>query len=427
MKPIAKLLTLGCMCLMLVCCGGGGGSAGCSLAVGALACSGSSGNSSNNNLVQSPSPSSTYQILHSMSANSEGANPISNLVEVNGVYYGTNLAGGTNGLGSVFSITPAGQLTLIHSFTGGAADGAIPSGGLVLGSDGNLYGTTTNGGSYNSGSIYKVIPGNAPIYSGVVFSFGAVSNDGVNPYASLVQGYGSDHAFYGTTKFGGTNNLGTIFKITLLNNLINETVIYSFSGAADGQYPQSNLIVDSTDTLYGTAPEGGASGFGSVFSMSTGGAFNLIYSFAGPTQDGQSPFGALVQDTSGTLYGTTSLGGLNNLGTIFSCAPTSNSCSVMYNFGSSSSSDGSSPNGSLILKSGVLYGTSSYGGNSNNGTIFALNVNTLSYSIKNSFQANNDGAHPNAGLLLASNGYFYGTTLNGSGTYSSGTVFKFYP
>jgi uncharacterized repeat protein (TIGR03803 family) len=264
-----------------------------------------------------------------MSGCTDGANPESGLLLAgNGILYGTTVYGGSNNLGTVFSLTAAGKYTLLHSFNG--ADGAGPVGAtLVQGANGNFYGTTTYGGLDNCpsscGTIFKITPGGKFTS---LYSFCAQSGcpDGYSPYAGLV--LASDGNFYGTTALGGNSGVGTVFQFTPAGQL---TTLYTFvctqnSGCPGGQAP-NGLIQASDGNLYGaTALDGGATGFdgGTIFQITTTGALTTLYTFCTVIvqycDDGLEPRGGLLQDTNGTLYGTTSSGGTSNNGTVFSLA-----------------------------------------------------------------------------------------------------------
>ena len=279
-----------------------------------------------------------------------GPYPTAGLVQSSdGNLYGTTVGGGVYGAGTVFRMTPGGTLTTIFSFcplpaptcpsTDSLANGWMPAAGLVQGTNGELYGTTSGGGtnpgggSYGPGTIFKITPSGALT---TLYSFCSKSNsqnsclDGYGPIATLVQA--TNGYFYGTTTAGGANNAGTIFRMTPAGAL---TTLYNFcsqTGCADGMQGggAAPALIQATDgNVYGTAPYGGATGggtsslgFGTVFKMTPSGQLTTIYTFCiqAGCEDGGRPFGGLVQDTNGTLYGTTSVGGINSpdYGTVFS-------------------------------------------------------------------------------------------------------------
>jgi uncharacterized repeat protein (TIGR03803 family) len=262
----------------------------------------------------------------------DGAFPFAGLIEgSDGNFYGTTFQGGTasglpgtSGGGTIFKITPSGTLTTLYSFcsSSGCPDGAEPLAGVIEGTDGSFYGTTSYANGAGGGTVFKVTPTGT---LSTLYAFCAQSgcSDGANPYtASVIQG--SDGNFYGTTIFGGAGNAqGTVFKITPSGTL---TTLYSFAcnnGACpNGSRPYSGLIQASDGNLYGTTANGGSNGdYGTVFKITLNGALTTLYDFCSMSgcTDGFSPYAAVVEGTDGNLYGTTShTGGPNDQGTVFS-------------------------------------------------------------------------------------------------------------
>jgi uncharacterized repeat protein (TIGR03803 family) len=263
-------------------------------------------------------PTGTLTTLYSFCAESgcmDGSMPYGTLVQgADGDFYGTTLEGGANGIsedgyGTVFKIAPSGRLTTLHSFNG--ADGWNPWAGLVQATNGDLYGTTSAGGAHDGGAVFKVTPNGALT---TIHSFCAQGKctAGYNPIAPLLQG--SDGDLYGTTSFGGVNDDGAIFKITLNGTL---TTLYAFcaqSGCTDGAVPYAGLAQATDGNLYGTTSVGGAYGNGTVFKITLGGTLTTLYNFCALSgcTDGASPHAGLVQATNGDFYGTTANGGANS-------------------------------------------------------------------------------------------------------------------
>jgi uncharacterized repeat protein (TIGR03803 family) len=354
-------------------------------------------------------------------AGTNGANPQSTLIQgINGNIYGTTAQGGANcsgsgGCGTVFKVTTGGMLTTLHNFAG-RPDGANPVAGLVQGSDGNFYGTTVGGGANNFGTVFKITPMGTLT---VLHSFN--TNDGANPRSALVQG--TDGNFYGTTMNGGKGG-GTVFRITPGGTL---TTLYSFcslTDCADGYSSQAGLVQGSDGNFYGTTSQGGANGRGgTVFTVTSGGMQTTLYSFCSQTScaDGEAPYGVLAQAIDGNFYGTTAEGGGAGVGTVFEITP-SGTLTSLHSF---DFADGGSPeDGPVQASDGNLYGTTNIGGPNGGGTIFKITPSgtlTTLYTFCSKTSCA-DGSSSFAGLVQAFDGSFYGTTYGGGTGY--GTAFK---
>jgi uncharacterized repeat protein (TIGR03803 family) len=262
-------------------------------------------------------PAGALTTLHSFCSQTQctdGGDPVGLVQAGNGDFYGTTGNGGDAGLGTVFKITPSGALTTLYSFClqTGCPDGYGPQ-GLAQGADGNFYGTTFQGGnSYDGGTVFKITPAGAltTLYS---FCFQSDCIDGDHPLSALIQA--TDGDLYGTTEQGGLSNQGTVFKITLSGAL---TTLYSFcalSGCVDGAKPFGALVQATNGELYGTTYEGGAAKLfyegGTIFKITPAGALTTLYSFCVPDgcTNGSKPYAALLQATNGDLYGSTWGGG----------------------------------------------------------------------------------------------------------------------
>ena len=340
-----------------------------------------------------------------------GAYPVAGLAAgSDGNFYGTTSNGGdATGDGTIYQVTPAGGLTTLYTFTGGS-DGSQPYAGLVQDSDGSFYGTTSAGGDANGdGTVYKVTPagGLTTLYT---FTGG---NDGSQPQAGLA--HGTDGNFYGTTAYGGANGDGTIFKLTPTGGL---TTLYTFTGGSDGSYPVAGLVQGNDGNFYGTASAGGdANGDGTIYKITPAGTFTVLYTFGG--SDGYQPVGKLTLGSDGNFYGAAFEGGTTGDGTIYQVTP-AGALTTLYTF--TGGSDGSQPYSGLVQGSdGSLYGETSVGGAGGNGTIFKLTpagALTTLYTF-----SDGDGAQPQSGLVQGGDGGFYGTTSAG-GANGAGTVFK---
>lgn len=348
----------------------------------------------------------TESVLYSFGGGSDGREPYTGVTELGGALYGTTQNGGTSDDGTVFEMTPSGAESVLYSFAGNS-DGRNPRGAGLAKSGGALFGTTFHGGGIDDGTVFKITTSGS---ESVLHDFGG-GNDGVNPSATLIK---VGNAFYGTTIFGGTNGVGTVFKVTAYGT---ESVIYSFGGGSDGECPYAGLT-DVGGVLYGTTANGGTSNDGTVFKITTSGTESVLYSFAGDS-DGANPYAGLT-DVNGVLYGTTVNGGApDNEGTVFRIT-TAGSESVLHNFGSGN--DGVAPFDGLTQLGAALYGTTTYGGASGNGTVFKVKIATGHVSRIYTFAGGSDGAHPHGGLTKVSS-TLYGTTYDG-GMSGNGTVYS---
>jgi uncharacterized repeat protein (TIGR03803 family) len=357
-----------------------------------------------------------------------------------GKFYGTTSSDGLNHSGTIFKITTTGKVKRLYSFCSqtGCIDGAVPYAGLVLAKNGNFYGTTRGGGANDQGTVFKITPAGALT---TLYSFCAQANctDGADPVSALVRG--SDGNFYGTTLIGGAyytgvDSNGTIFKITPAGKL---TTLYSFCSSqppdcVGGGEPVAGLVQGTDGNFYGVTKYGGPSweevsfGAGTIFKMTPDGTLTTLYNFCVqfPCVDGGYPLGTLVQATDGNFYGTTSIGGLGNHGTIFEMTP-AGQLTTLYSFCTQSvCTDGSEPYSGLVQATdGNFYGTTENGGAYDDGVIFEITAHgqfTTLYSFCSEPECT-DGFNPYAGLLQATNGTFYGTTY-GSPAGDHGTVFS---
>ena len=366
--------------------------------------------------------------LYSFANGDDGGNSVAGVVQgKDGNFYGTTPYGGTDGYGSVFKITSAGILTTLYSFTG-ANDGAAPDGGVIQGKDGNFYGTTASGGAYNvdsggDGTVFKMTS-NGALTTLVSFN----NTNGADPEAGVVQG--ADAILYGTTASGGANGYGTVFKITTAGVF---TSLLSFNGA-NGAQPEAGLVQATDGNFYGTTMDNGAAsimgGYGTIFKLASNGTRSTLYVFGDNNPNGAKPAAGLLRGADGNFYGATAYGGTNHgsYGTIFKLA-TNGTHTLLASF---NSTNGAYPEAGLAQgQDGNFYGTTAYGGtndtsNGGDGTIFRITTNGI-FTALASFNTTN-GANPLAGLAQGPDGSFYGTTQNGGTNHvasgGDGTIFK---
>jgi uncharacterized repeat protein (TIGR03803 family) len=263
--------------------------------------------------------------MHAFTGGSDGSGPGSRLtIDGKGDLYGMTPTGGDFGLGTIYQLHQTRNGTwrfkVIHTFTGGA-DGSSGSAGRMILRGGHLYGAATTGGANGAGTVFELTPTSTGEWDfRVIYSFKG-QPDGVFPYGALL--FDAAHNLYGTTYYGGTNGLGTVYRLTpAASGEWSERVLYSFRGANDGNSSISNLVSDSTGNLYGTTSEGG-SGAGTIFQLTRGGARwmeEVVHPFSGPP-DGAFPYAGMVPGLAGEFYGATVHGGANDDGAIYKFTP----------------------------------------------------------------------------------------------------------
>lgn len=405
------------------------------------------------------SPAQTLTTLASFNG-TDGKAPSGTLIQAtNGNFYGTTQTGGANGLGSIFKVAPDGTVTTLYSFCGvtNCVDGSGPTAGLIQGSDGNFYGATYYGGSNcvfgnlsisGCGTIFQITPSGqlTTLYNFCQTGDGATCYDGAEPSSSLIQG--SDGNLYGTTAVGGNNandigsssgGYGTVFKITLQGSL---TTLFSFCNdlsstgyCLDGAIPFGGVLQASDGNFYGTLYNGGTgldNSGGVVYKLTSAGKFKVLHNFGSKSNwsDGAYPFDSLIQATDGNLYGTTRNGGYRGIlgaGTVFKIT-TSGTLTTLHRF---REGEGEAPYSALVQgKDGNFYGTLSTGGPYSGsgiaaGTAFGINAQGTFKRLYSFCSKTNctDGYGPAAGLVQGRNGNLYGVAYSG-GTDNDGTVFS---
>ena len=393
------------------------------------------------------------KVLHNFNNNgTDGYYPRASLIsDAAGNLYGTTIYGSTDGVGTVFELTPTtgGGWTeqVLHSF-GNGTDGGEPRASLIFDAAGNLYGTTYGGGIYchsigGCGTVFELtLTAGGNWTEAVLYNFGSFTDDGYEPSASLI--FDAAGNLYGTTQFGGIHGWGTVFELTpTTGGGWSEQVLYNFCAqtncSTDGFLPSAGLIFDAAGNLYGTTTLGGTDGVGTVFELTpTGGggwSEQVLLNFG---TGGAFPQAGLIFDAAGNLYGTTSEGG-TNIGTVFELTPNVGGGwteTVLHNFGSGT--DGSYPYAGLIFDAaGNLYGTTQYGGTYNScsggcGTVFELTPTAggkWTEQVLLNFNGTG-GANPYAGLIFDAAGHLYGTTqltYYNCSGFYCGTVFELMP
>jgi len=378
-------------------------------------------------MIATPSAKAqTFTVIHSFSGG-DGYRPYAGItLDAAGNVYGTTLLSVT-GEGTAFKLKRshgAWVLNPLLTFSGDA--GANPASGLVFGPDGALYGTTEGGGSMANGLVYSLMPPATACKIAlcfwretVLYNF-AGGSDGSSP------GFGNvifDHSgnIYGTTNAGGAAGLGTVYELTPSNGGWAEKVLYSFSGGNDGSQPYSGVILDQADNLYGTTVGGGGSGCGgsgcgTVYELSpvgSGWTENIIYSFQDGA-NGEYPYGGLIFDQSGNLYGSTFYGGSAGGGTVFEFSPIGGSWtfSLIYAL-TAGTYGGGGPAGSLAMDgAGNLYGTTDQNGAYGAGSVFKLTPQNggWTYTTLHDFAGNGpDGEFPIGGPTVDTRDNLYGT------------------
>ncbi|MDE2126674.1 MAG: VCBS repeat-containing protein [Armatimonadetes bacterium] len=421
------------------------------------------GGANGQGVVFSMSPTGSYRVIYSFKTGAtDGQNPSGGVVLANDLnLYGVTYSGGANGDGSIYSVSSAGTETLVHSFTG--ADGSNPGGTLLI-DGGVMYGTAAFGGALGDGSFFSVTTGHTFT---LLYSFGTVANDGFEPSGLVL---GTNGKLYGVCGFGGTNGVGTLFSVTTAGV---ELPAVQFNEASSGfGAPNSDvgLCVATGGLMYGVAINGGTGNLGGVFNSDVNGAVTVVAQFAYNSTDGSAPSGALSLLSDGTLIGLTTGGGLQNSGVLYDTSE-QGALTYPYSFASAGGAlynpvgrialnssgtkfgmgelglsgaggiwaltpaggfttpgvfnftKGAAPTGLITDGTGNLFGTTSEGGASGDGTIFEIPV-AGGITILHSFTgATTDGGLPEGNLLLASDGRLYGTTEFG-GTNNLGTVYR---
>ena len=375
-------------------------------------------------ILPAQGPAQTYQVLHAFSGELDGSEPWAGVtIDAAGNLYGTTLYAGSDNRGTVFKLKHSGSgwvFSPLYSFRG-TDDGQFPEAPLTIAPDGTVYGTTTIGGASGYGTVFELRPPANPCRSVLCFwtetqlhSFSGSADGGVPEYGALVLDQAGN--LYGTTTAGGANNGGVVYEFQKSDGSWTESVIYNLSAETTGIAPYSGLIFDSAGNLYGVTTEGGG-GQGAVYQLTPSGsgwAVNTLFAFPVNGKFGLNPYGTLIFDPSGNLYGTTPFGGSGGNGTVYELTPAGGNwtANVLYNF---------SGYGNLTYvgvtrdAAGNLYGTTRFGGAYQHGTVFKLSPSggEWTYTELYDFPGEDNGSDPFGAVTLDANGNLYGTAMSG--------------
>jgi uncharacterized repeat protein (TIGR03803 family) len=368
------------------------------------------------------------------------------VLDAAGNLYGAAEEGGIYNAGVVFklsrNISGGWTETVLYDFKGASRgqDGANPHATLLLDSAGNLYGTTVAGGIANAtchkgcGIVYQISPSGSAWQETVLYRFTGAA-DGSVPYAGVSMDSAGN--LYGATTAGGGDNFGAVYKLTPATPTWQETVIFAFGGT-NGETPYATPVFDSAGNLFGTTYVGGAHNRGVVYALrpETGGTWSMhvLHNFQGGA-DGANTLAGVTIAPGGSLYGATTVGGTANCGIAYELTLSHSGAwteTILHTFLGVGAGDGENPNTMMLAPGGSLYGTSLGGGLYNPGTIFELSPITgggWQETVLYSFTAGLDGAYPSSGLVMDPEGNLYGTTLWGgpSGDTTGGVAFEFTP
>ena len=381
-------------------------------------------------LAASHAQAATFQTLYSFTGGADGAGPFGRMVfnAKTGMLYGTTVSGG-NGGGTVFQFNPTTQaLTTIYSFTLGGLTGSSPQTPLILGKKGVLFGVTTAGGgstncTYGCGTIFKLDPATRVLTT--LYSFSGQADGGMPEGRPVFDA--TQSTLFGTTVRGGdfvdcnTYGCGTIYKFVLAGNAF--STLHAFRSIPDdGANSTAGMVADSSGIFYGTATSGGPYGSGIVFKLDPVTATYTVLHGFNYGVDGNGLNSELLLK-NGLLYGTTVSGGPGPgaYGTIFSMDSVTGATTTLYNF--TDGNDGIFPAGGLVSgPKGLLYGTATQGTTSGAGALFALKPSNNKFVAEYDFTGGADGASPETGLVAGAGGVLYGVT-----SYGNGTIFKIAP
>jgi uncharacterized repeat protein (TIGR03803 family) len=374
-------------------------------------------------------------VLYSFTGGND-CQPYGSLIQdPSGNLYGTTFGDPYTHYGSVYELTKGSDgtwtETVLHTFQGGT-DGRNPAAGLVRDQAGNLYGTEPIAGADHAGVVFELTLGSGGWSESIIYTF-TDGADGAGPYASLILDQAGN--LYGTTSQGGTTGNGVVFKLTPGSGGCTQSVLYSFTGGDDGGWPMAPLAFDAEGNLYGTAEKDGPSSSGVVFKLSpsaNGWTQRVVYSFTGGN-DGKEPDAGLVRDGAGSLYTSTTGGGAGDSGVVLKLRPNNSALPGIANAWAETlpytflgGDDGANPNTGVVFdQAGNLYGTAESNGSGGTGVVYQLTPSSTGWSenVLYSFTGGTDGAFPESTVLLDSAGNIDGTAIAG-GTNRCGVVYQ---
>jgi uncharacterized repeat protein (TIGR03803 family) len=370
--------------------------------------------------IYSLTTTGVFTILHNYDIAVDGLNPIGLTQGSDGLIYGTTRSGGANNRGTVFSVSTSGAFNVLRTFSGGNADGADPSGGLTEGSSGTFYGTTSAGGPTDDGLVFSITSaGNFNVIRAFQYDENADTPDGSSPDGNLF--ISTNGKLYGVASSGGVGDFeGAVYSMDL--NGANYSILGYFPSISTSGYdPGGHPFAGNDGKVYGVTEQGGQFGAGTIYNIDAAGNFNVLHSFK-KISEGGLPTSGVVQANDGSLFGITNSGGilLQDLGTIYKLT-SSGTYTVLHTF--SGGADGGSSDGGLLLASdGLLYGTTITGGANGSGVIFSVSQ-TGTYNVIYNFPSGNSYGRPST-LIEGSDGLLYGATRGASADFPAGIIFS---
>lgn len=379
------------------------------------------GNFNSGALARMATDGKSFEVIkHFSRGGDDAAHPRGELISAsNGFLYGTTEGGGPADRGTVYRVRPDGsEYGVLLTFGQVAADAGLPAAGVIEANDGLLYGTTRQGGTANLGTVFRIAKDGSGYQ--ILHNFAGGTTDGSGPFAKVIQG--DDGRLYGVCTEGGTANKGLIFRMN--RDGTGFSVLRSFTGSGgDGSTPAGELTQARDGVLYGVTYDGGKNGGGTVFKINPDGSGYLVLRAFSGTSEPATPWGGVLAASDGRLYGTSTAGGTKSQGTIYAMNRDGTGFVVLANLGATAT-DGARPIAKLVeTNEGLLWGTCNTGGQAGNGTVFAISRDGTGYATVHDFGSGNQGSSPVAGLTILSEGILYGSGYAG-GSRGQGSLFR---